>query len=175
MCDAGRVGQAEEVSQLTGGEAGVLGSFAQVHHRPGETLLGHLSLEDTLLDGAYTDTTHEKISLVHCENKGHTLCKIHFTMNDAGMIFSNYNTCLYLVGKLEKVHSVLCSLVPHLKLCELQHMVLEGPFHDVPKGAENDVQIQSHTDSKQIICSDLQLGDDRCEQFSSGRLSTREP
>lgn len=54
-------------------------------------------------------------------------------------------------------------------------MVLEGPLHDIPKGTENDVQIQSHTDSKQIICSDLQLGDDRCEQFSSGRLSTLEP
>lgn len=54
-------------------------------------------------------------------------------------------------------------------------MVLEGPLHDIPKGTENEVQIQSHTDSKQIICSDLQLGDDRCEQFSSGRLSTLEP
>lgn len=49
---AGRVGQGEEISQLTGGEAGVLCSFAQVHHRPGETLLGHLPLEDALFNRA---------------------------------------------------------------------------------------------------------------------------
>lgn len=57
VCDARRVGQGEEISQLIGGEAGVLGSFAQVHHRPREALLGHLPLEDTLLDGAYKNIT----------------------------------------------------------------------------------------------------------------------
>lgn len=53
MCYTGRVSQGEEISQFTGGEAGVLCSFAQVNHCPREPLLGHLSLEYTLLNSTY--------------------------------------------------------------------------------------------------------------------------
>lgn len=47
----GSVRQAEEVSQFIGGEAGVLRPFAQVDHSSRKSLFGHLSLENTLLDG----------------------------------------------------------------------------------------------------------------------------
>lgn len=48
----GGVCEAEQISQITGREAGVLRSFAQVHHGAREPLLGHLPLEYALLNSA---------------------------------------------------------------------------------------------------------------------------
>ena len=52
VCQTECVCQAKQISQFTGGEAGVLCLFAQVHHCPREPLFGHLSLEYTLLNSA---------------------------------------------------------------------------------------------------------------------------
>lgn len=66
VCQRGCVCQAEKISQLTGGEAGVICPFAQVNHRPRKPLFGHLSLENTLLDSACKEGTprHKTVFLI---------------------------------------------------------------------------------------------------------------
>lgn len=52
MSQAGRLRQAEKISQVTGGETRVLCPFPHVNHGSRESLFGHLSLKYTLLNGA---------------------------------------------------------------------------------------------------------------------------